>query len=345
MKKKLLLLMTLTAGLSLALISSAGAATYGGSATGAEVTVPATGTTIRAATGSLSISGGGAEAALLVGDIPGSATAGVVSLSAGVMHSAIVGLDATEAETSMADVSLTVSGNQITADFLMARSAASCGPTVTGSSQLTNLVINGQTITITGAPNQTVALPNGTAIINEQISSIVGTSAELIVNALHVTTTDSITHQQLADVLLSSADAKIDCSGGSPPNQQFVTGGGWIIAETSGGKGTFGLVAGNRPDNSSMGHLVYIDHAFDVTVQSTSITFNGTCTFSGTGTGTMAGVSGPVNFTVSVTDQGEPGTADTFEIHVTGTFQYDSSLGHSVLLSGGNIQAHRLFCQ
>jgi len=171
MKKKLLLLMTLTAGLSLALISSAGAATYGGSATGAEVTVPATGTTIRAATGSLSISGGGAEAALLVGDIPGSATAGVVSLSAGVMHSAIVGLDATQAETSMADVSLTVSGNQITADFLMARSAASCGPAVTGSSQLTNLVINGQTITVTGAPNQTVALPNGTAIINEQIWS------------------------------------------------------------------------------------------------------------------------------------------------------------------------------
>ena len=65
MKKKLLLLMTLTAGLSLALISSAGAATYGGSATGAEVTVPATGTTIRAATGSLSISGGGAVGELL----------------------------------------------------------------------------------------------------------------------------------------------------------------------------------------------------------------------------------------------------------------------------------------
>src|SRR5438270_14040002 len=106
--KKLLLFTTMTAALNLALIFSAGAATYGGSATGAQVTVPATGTTIRAATGTLSISGGGAEAGLLVGDIPGSATAGVVSLSAGVMHSAIVGLDATQAETSMSDVSLSV---------------------------------------------------------------------------------------------------------------------------------------------------------------------------------------------------------------------------------------------
>src|SRR5205807_4910305 len=229
---------------------SAEALAYGGAAPGAGATVPATGTTIRAATGTISISGGTADSWILVGDVPGSATGGVVALSAGVMHSAIVGLDATRAESSTGDITLTVSNNTITADFLMARSTASCGPAVAGSSQLTNLVINGQAITVTGAPNQTVALPNGTAIINEQISSIVGTSAELIVNALHVTTTDSITHQQLADVVLSSADAKIDCSAGSPPNQQFVTGGGWIIAETTGGKGTFGLVAGNKPDNS-----------------------------------------------------------------------------------------------
>src|SRR3982751_3166953 len=74
------------------------AQTFGGSATGAEITVPTTGTTIRAATGTVPISGGGAEAALLVGDIPASATGGVAGLSAGVMHSAIAGLDATRAE-------------------------------------------------------------------------------------------------------------------------------------------------------------------------------------------------------------------------------------------------------
>ncbi len=79
--KKLLLLTTLTAGLSLALISSAGAQTFGGHATGAQVTVPATGTTLRAATGSLSSSGGTVDASLLIGSIPSSLTGGAVSLS------------------------------------------------------------------------------------------------------------------------------------------------------------------------------------------------------------------------------------------------------------------------
>src|SRR2546425_731094 len=77
--KKLVLLTTVTAGLNLALMSSASAATYGGDATGAMVTVTATGTTIRAASGALSISGGEADAALSVGDIPGSATGDVVT--------------------------------------------------------------------------------------------------------------------------------------------------------------------------------------------------------------------------------------------------------------------------
>src|SRR2546426_4669581 len=160
--------LTLFAGLP------AEAQTYGGSATGAEIRVPTTGTTIRAATGAVPISGGGAEAALLVGDIPASATGGVAGLSAGVMHSVIVGLDATRAEASMANITLTVSNNTITADFIMARGTAACAPAVAGDSMLPNLVINGQLITVTGNPNQTVSLPNGTATINQQSSSIAG---------------------------------------------------------------------------------------------------------------------------------------------------------------------------
>src|SRR2546426_12643556 len=74
--KKLLLLTTVTAVMNLALISSAGAQTFGGHATGAQVTVPATGTTLRAATGSLSSSGGTVDASLLIGSIPSSLTGG-----------------------------------------------------------------------------------------------------------------------------------------------------------------------------------------------------------------------------------------------------------------------------
>jgi len=341
-------LLAFTVLLCLTVSAPAAAATYGGSATGAQVTVPATGTTIRAATGSIGISGGTAEASLLVGDIPGSATGGVVALSAGVMHSAIVGLDATRAESSTGDITLTVSNNTITADFLMARSTASCGPAVTGSSQLTNLVINGQAITVTGAPNQTVALPNGTAIINEQISSIVGSSAELTVNAFHVTTTDAITGQQLADVMLATVDAKIDCSGGSPPNAQFTTGGGWVPGILA-GHATFGFVAGTQ-DSGFRGHLVYKDSSFPFSLQGTVITaFTAGCDGGFEGTGNSP-EQGAVYFIVDIHDGGEPGTSDTLQIKAFhGTtppaptdvpFYTDPD----TLLRGGNIQAHGFSC-
>src|SRR2546429_4493642 len=252
--KNLVLLATLTAGLNLALMSSANGATYGGDATGAVVTVTATGTTIRAATNSLSISGGEADAALSVGDIPGSATGGVVTLAASAMHSAVVGSGpTTRAEGSMGAVGLTVSGNQISSDFLMARSTASCGPSVAGSSELVNLVVNGRSITVTGAPNQTVALPNGSAIINEQVQTVGGTAGELAVNALHVMTQDTITGQPIADVALASAESRIDCAGGWSAGENWVTGGGWIPGN-AGGKATFGFVAG--PGGQPMrGHL------------------------------------------------------------------------------------------
>src|SRR5256885_7051009 len=247
--KNLVLLTTVTAGLNLALMSSANGATYGGDATGAVVTVTATGTTIRAATNSLSISGGEADAALSVGDIPGSATGGVVTLAASAMHSAVVGSGAeTRAHAAMGAVGLTVSGNQISSDFLMARSNASCGPSVAGSSELVNLVINGQPITVTGAANQTVTLSNGSVVINEQVPTVGGTSGELIVNALHVLTQDTITGQPIADVALGNADAKIDCAAGSSPGENWVSGGGGVQglggARTKGAVGFGGRTGG-----------------------------------------------------------------------------------------------------
>src|SRR3989441_3296581 len=226
--------------------SSAAALSFGGSAPGAQVTVPATGTTIRAATGDLPAAGGGVGAALLVGDIPSSLTGGAVALAAGTLHSSAVGLDATNVEASMANANLTISGNQISADFLMARSAASCGPgpSVAGSSQLQNLVINGQTITVTGAPNQTVQLPNGTATINEQSSSVVGSSGGLAAIALHVTTVDPLTGQQLADVRLATADAQIDCQAGSGPAGGVPARRG--VGPPKRGKGTLGGPQGGQ---------------------------------------------------------------------------------------------------
>jgi hypothetical protein len=313
--------------------SQAQAVSFGGQATGVQVFVPATGLTIKAATGQLPPTGGEVDASLLSGNIPGSATGGVVSLAAGTLHSVVVGLDATDAEASLTNVSLTVSGNGITSDFLMARSNASCGPAVAGSAQLQNLVINGQPITVTGNPNQTVSLPNGTATINEQTSTVAGSTADLKVVALHVITIDAVSGQVLADVQLAIAEAIIDCQPGSGPAGGFVTGGGSIAVP--GGKGTFGFVGGTQPDGTQAGHLVYIDHGVqNLSVQSTSVTSNG-CVIQGSGTSD----TGPVTFTVTVTDRGEPGTNDTFSIQIP-----ERAYSQTGSLEGGNIQTHRLSC-
>src|SRR5437773_741942 len=271
--KNLVLLATLTAGLNLALMSSVNGATYGGDAAGAVVTVTAAGTTIRAAACALSISGGEADAALSVGDIPGSATGGVVTLAASAMHSAVVGSGpTTRAEGSMGAVGLTVSGNQISSDFLMARSNASCGPSVAGSSELVNLVINGQPITVTGAANQTVTLSNGSVVINEQVPTVGGTSGELIVNALHVLTHDTITEQPIADVALGTVDAKIDCAAGWSPGEDWVSGGVWIVASGGPGtKATLGPLAGPG-GQPTRGHLTLKDNSAGQTVHGTVIT-------------------------------------------------------------------------
>jgi len=340
--RKSVLLATVTAGLNLALMSSANGATYGGDAAGAVVTVTATGTTIRAAACALSISGGEADAAPSVGDIPGSATGGVVTLAASAMHSAVVGSGpTTRAEGSMGAVGLTVSGNQISSDFLMARSNASCGPSVAGSSELVNLVINGQSITVTGAANQTVALPNGSAIINEQVQTVGGTAGELTVNALHVMTQDTITGQPIADVALASADSRIDCAAGWSPGEDWVSGGGWIQGLGGPGtKATFVFVAGPG-GQPTRGHLTLKDDSTGQTVQGTVITsftecLSGQSQFDGTDTNNN-------RFAVQAADNGDPG-AGRDNISISGSDQNGVSYSNSGLLGGGNIEDHGFRC-
>jgi hypothetical protein len=327
--------------------------TFGGDATAAVVRVAGTALAL-ADTGPLPTAGGGLGAALLSGNVPSGLTAGVVALTAGTLHAAITGLDRTRAEASVAGINVSVSGNGIAAGFLMARSEASCaaGPAVTGSSQLAGLVINGQPINITGAANQTVPLPNGLAIINEQLPSVTSSSGQLAVNALHVTTRDVLTGQPLADVTLASANAQVQCQGGFALNfprldlvdvvfaqtrsGQFTSGGGWVLGNF-GDKATFGFVAGTQTDGTVTGHVVFIDHSANFSIESTAITNVDTsvpCQATIMGNATSNG--NPVHFTVTVQDNGEPGTRDTFHIEVEDGTAYTNS---SNMLGGGNIEA------
>ena len=175
-----------------------------------------------------------------------------------------------------------------------------------------------------------------------------------MVNALHVITRDVVTGLPLADVVLASADAHVQCQSSfawslrrldfldtvfaQTEPAQFTTGGGWIPGNV-GDKGTFGFVAGVQADGTLTGHVVYIDHSVNFGIESTQITaFTPGCTTNIGGTATTSDGSS-VRFHLTVQDNGEPGRHDTFDIQVTDDIQY----ANGNVLGGGNIQADGTF--
>jgi hypothetical protein len=314
--------------------STTHATSYSGRATVVQATVLGLNTTL-VDTGLLPSSGGAEEASLLNASVPG-------LLTAEVLHASTIGQgNSSQSEASVAELALTVGNNSISAGFLEARATAMCtdaGATASGSSDIARLSVNGQTIAITGAPNQTVPLPGGRVIINEQTSARPG---DITVNALHVIV------DGIADVVISSAHADITCATSPPPpgctGDDFVTGGGWITGTPSGAKGNFG-VAGGIKQGAFWGHLVFIDHgpngprfkgtgvtAYKV-LSATTRRIEGTAEMNG---------QGGFTYQVDVTDNGEPGTNDTFAIVVSGPGYSYSAAG---TLGGGNIKLHEREC-
>src|SRR3989449_2615150 len=232
----------LTVSLLLSLLSwpaqsaSANNTTFSGRATVVDATVLGIRTVI-SDTGPLPPSGGAQDATLLSASVPG-------LLTAEVLHASTVGQgQRSSSEASVANVTLTVGGNTITAGLLQARATAECHngmASVSGSSDIVGLVINGQSIVVSGQPNQTISLPlGGRVIINEQTSSASGNNGDITVNALHVVV------EGVADVIISSAHADITCGGAVCPGGDFVTGGGWITGTPSGERGTVGVAGGD----------------------------------------------------------------------------------------------------
>ena len=309
-------------------LSSGQTVSYSGQATVVRATVLGV-TTDLADTGPLPESGGANEASLLTASVPG-------VLNVQVLHASTIGQgDRSRSEASVADLGLTVGGNSIAADFLMARAMAVCtpqGPALSGSSEIAGLVINGAAIAVTGEPNQTISLPNGRVVINEQTSSSNNKTGEITVNALHVVV------DGIADVVISSAHADITCRGKPVcEGTDFVTGGGWITGTPSGAKGTFG-VSGGIKNGAFWGHLTYIDHGPNgPKVKGTGVTTYvvvDATTRRIEGSAEIDGQSG-FTYTVIVADNGEPGRNDTFTLSLSNGYTASGSLG------GGNIQLHQ----
>ncbi len=331
------------------------------------------GTLTLADTGPLPSQGGELDASFLQANTP--------LAQAEVLSAFTTGFGSTaQSEASVANIVLLPgSPNQITADFVRADTTATCSG-VSGSSELVNLKVGGQTIVVAGTPNQTViVLGVLTLVINEQTSSSSGGTNSITVNAIDLTTIDGIR------IIISSASSDITCvtttattttatvtttavcgtvtttvTSTTTASQtqtttsqtqtttshpvDFMTGGGFTIV--NGYHANFGLNAGYKPGKTTVsGQLTYIDHGTGMKVKATSIDNyynpNGSTGTTRTFSG-QAEVNGVSGyyFTVTATDNGEPGTGHDY-FSITLTGPNGFYYRAGSTLSGGNIQLHK----
>ncbi len=151
-------------------------------------------TTSLSDTGTLAGTDVAREASQVTGSIPSLLGAEVLSAST------IAWPNEVDSVASLANLSLGLAGIGITADSVVAQASQIAGAAGTGTSTISNLLVNGTPIAISGAPNQVVGIPGGQIVINEQTISSTGTA---VVNALHLTVAGVI------DVVIASATAGI----------------------------------------------------------------------------------------------------------------------------------------
>src|SRR5216683_3137063 len=174
------------------------AQTVTGQATAAQATVigllGTTTTTTVSDTGTLGGTNDARDASLLTASIP--------SLLGGeVLSATTIGYpNEVDSAASLAGLNLNVAGVGVSADFVMAEASQVLGATGGGTSYIDNLSVNGSPMAVTGQPNQTVAIPGGQIVINEQTISQSGAT---VVNALHVIVNG------VANVVIASATAGI----------------------------------------------------------------------------------------------------------------------------------------
>jgi hypothetical protein len=171
------------------------AQTLAGNATVVQATVLGT-TMALANTGSLTSPSDPLDASLDTVSLP--------VVSGETLHAVTLGwTDQVASEASLANLGLTVGASSISADLVMAKALSLLGGASSGSSFIYNLSINGVSIAVTGEPNQTILIPGGQVVINEQTFSPAG----ITVNALHAQA--SSLFGGLIDVVVASAQAGI----------------------------------------------------------------------------------------------------------------------------------------
>ena len=296
--------------------------TFGGHSTVLVANVPGfAADAVIGVTGLLPTSGGALESSQPSAQIPG-------LLATGDLDATSVGQgDASSSEASVSDLSLTIGGHTIVAQFVEARATAKCisrAPFMSGETEIDGLTIDGAAVTPSGATNQSVALSGGgQVILNEQST----TTGAITVTAIHVTI------DGVGDVMVASAQAEVVCGSACPSNNgDFITGGGWIMV--NGAKATFSISGGTSQSGLS-GDLEWHDHGSGLTVTGTGVTgyaIIDATTRRITGNADIDGVPG--TYTATVSDNGEPGRNDTIDLSLSNGYHVSGALG------GGNLQLH-----
>ncbi len=222
--------MTLVA---LPLTAHAATSTYNGSATGVIASLLGASATRIADTGPLSSSGGSITTSSSTG-----VNLGAGQVTADVLPSSTNGsAGTTNSSAQTSNASVTLLGVTLSSTTLNSSATATCGAngaTASGASTVVGLIINGVSVTATGAANQVVTAPGATIVINEQLKSVTGNGNQTItVNALHV-----ILLNGSADVVFSQSIAGITCSASTPPPYTYNGSATGVIATLLGITGT-----------------------------------------------------------------------------------------------------------
>jgi hypothetical protein len=159
-------------------------------------------------TGPLPSSGGSRSTSLLDLSLPPTLSLNLLSASTNGSN------NQTNSQASVANVAVNVASIYVSASVLTSNATAACSTSTasdSGNSTIVDLKVNGLSVDVSGAPNQTIPLIIGSLVINEQLSSVnisgSANSANMTVNALHLRVNG------IADVVISSSQAGVACTG------------------------------------------------------------------------------------------------------------------------------------
>ena len=251
---------------------------------------------------------------------------------ANLAASASGGNNVAQSVASLDDAAI-LAGVGVQATSIRADAQVACAETAEarGSSTIVGLTVGGVPVDVTGEVGQEIALLGATLLLSRQSVDSSGTAARIVVTAL------SYLPQEGIPILFAQAEADLEGCTAVPPADchDFVTGGGWLAIGD--GRGNFGFNAGFKPNSSTPSvDFNYIDQETQMHVKASTIdtyVATGPTTRRFTGMATIDGA--PVEYTITVTDNGEPGSDDVLSMTLSNGYEVSGTL------QGGNVQLHK----